>query len=142
MLVLLAGFLAPPAKAGFRSPESLVRNVYAFYGKGSSDLSKGMPHNAETAEQFFDRGLRSLWVAPRDAPYDFFVQSPSWKIGPVSTKILRTQFDKTYVTVNFDNNGRAVSLNFVVVKGLDGWVITDIESEHDSLRLFLAQFKR
>ena len=31
------------------------------------------------------------------------VQGPSWKIGPVSTKILRTEFDKTYITASFDN---------------------------------------
>ena len=42
----------------------------------------------------------------------------------------------------FDNNGRAVTLNFIAVKGPDGWVISDIESPQDSLRLFLAQFKR
>ena len=32
LLVLLAGLGAPTAGAGFRSPESLVRNVYAYYG--------------------------------------------------------------------------------------------------------------
>ena len=142
ILNFVAGLAALPAQAGFRSPESLVRNVYAYYGKGSADLSKGLPRSAEIAEQFFDRSLRSAWIAPREAPYDFLVQSPSWKIGPVSTKILRTEFDKTYVTVNFDNNGKAVTLNFIAVKGTDGWVISDIESPHDSLRLFLAQFKR
>ena len=140
--IWIASFVTLPAQAGFRSPESLIRNVYGYYGKGSSDLSKGLPHNAETAELFFDRTLRTAWVAPRDQPYDFLVQSPTWKIGPVSTNILRTQFDKTYVTVSFDNSGRAVTLNFIVVKGPDGWVISDIESPHDSLRLFLAQFKR
>jgi len=142
ILIFVGGLAALPAQAGFRSPESLVRNVYAYYGKGSADLSKGLPRSAEIAEQFFDRSLRSAWIAPREAPYDFLVQSPSWKIGPVSTKILRTEFDKTYVTVNFDNNGKAVTLNFIAVKGTDGWVISDIESPHDSLRLFLAQFKR
>ncbi len=142
ILISMAGLAALPAQAGFRSPESLVRNVYAYYGKGSADLSKGLPRSAEIAEQFFDRSLRSAWIAPREAPYDFLVQSPSWKIGPVSTKILRTEFDKTYVTATFDNNGKAVSLNFIAVKGADGWVISDIESPHDSLRLFLAQFKR
>jgi len=135
-------FAAAPAQAGFRSPESLIRNVYAYYGKGSSDLSKGLPRNAEIAEQFFDRSLRSAWVAPREAPYDFLVQSPTWKLGPVSIAILRQQFDKTYVTVTFDNNGRATTLNFIVVKAAEGWVISDVESPHDSLRLFLAQFKR
>ena len=142
ILILMTGLAALPAQAGFRSPESLVRNVYAYYGKGSSDLSKGLPRSAEIAEQFFDRNLRSAWIAPRDAPYDFLVQSPTWKIGPVSTNILRTEFDKTYVTATFDNNGKAVTLNFIAVKGTDGWVISDIESPHDSLRLFLAQFKR
>jgi hypothetical protein len=142
ILISIAGLAAVPAQAGFRTPESLVRNVYAYYGKGSSDLSKGLPRSAEIAEQFFDRSLRTAWIAPRDAPYDFLVQSPSWKIGPVATKILRAEFDKTTITATFDNNGRAVALNFIAVKGPDGWVISDVESPHDSLRLFLAQFKR
>jgi hypothetical protein len=142
ILIVVAGLAALPAQAGFRSPESLVRNVYAYYGKGSSDLSKGLPRSAEIAEQFFDRSLRSAWIAPREAPYDFLVQSPSWKIGPVATRILRTEFDKTTVTASFDNNGKAVTLNFIAVKGSDGWIISDIESPRDSLRLFLAQFKR
>ncbi|MGH6713893.1 MAG: hypothetical protein ACREEK_33690 [Bradyrhizobium sp.] len=142
IVMFIAGLAAMPAQAGFRSPESLVRNVYAYYGKGSADLSKGLPRSAEIAEQFFDRSLRSAWIAPREAPYDFLVQSPTWKIGPVTTKVLRTEFDKTYVTASFDNNGKAVTLNFIAVKGTDGWVISDIESPHDSLRLFLAQFKR
>ena len=60
----LASFAGYPAQAGFRSPESLIRNVYAYYGKGSSEHSKGLPRDAETAEQFFDRSLRSAWIAP------------------------------------------------------------------------------
>jgi hypothetical protein len=140
--IWIAGFAALPAQAGFRTPESLIRNVYGFYGKGSAEHSKGLPHNAETAEQFFDRSLRSAWAAPRNQPYDFLVQSENWKLGPVSIATSRKQFDKTYVEVNFDNSGRAVTLNFIVVKGADGWVISDVESSHDSLRLFLAQFKR
>jgi hypothetical protein len=140
--LLLAGLVASPVHAGFRSPESLIRNVYAYYGNGASELSKGLPRDAETARQFFDRSLRAAWSAPRDAPYDFLVQSPSWKLGPISIAILRRQFDKTYVAVAFDNHGRAVTLNFIVVNGPDGWVIADVESPHDSLRLFLAQFRR
>ena len=140
--IAIAIFSALPAQAGFRSPESLIRNVYAYYGKGSAEHSKGLPHNAETAEQFFDRSLRSAWVAPRNQPYDFLVQSENWKLGPVAIATLRKQFDKTYVTVSFDNNGRAVTLNFIVVNEPGGWVISDIESPHNSLRLFLAQFKR
>ncbi len=140
--VLLAGLGAAPAEAGFRSPESLIRNVYAYYGRGASELSKGLPRDAETASQFFDQSLRGAWTAPRDQPYDFLVQSPTWKIGPVGIAILRKQFDKTYVTVTFDNNGRAITLNFIVVNGPDGWLISDVESPHDSLRLFLDQFRR
>lgn len=142
IVIWTASFVASPAQAGFRSPESLIRNVYAYYGKGASELSKGLPRSAEIAEQFFDRSLRSAWIAPRQAPYDFLVQSPSWKIGAVTTRILRTEFDKTYVTASFDNNGKAVTLNFIAVKSPDGWVISDIESPHDSLRQFLVQFKR
>ena len=131
-----------PAYAGFRSPESLIRNVYAYYGNGAAELSEGLPRDPQTARQFFDPGLRAAWTAPRDAPYDFLVQSPTWKLGAVSTAILRKQFDKTYIAVAFDNQGRAVTLNFIVVNGPDGWVIADVESPHDSLRMFLAQFKR
>jgi hypothetical protein len=142
ILALAAGFGVAPAKAGFRSPESLIRNVYAHYGTGAAELSRGLPRDPETARQFFDPSLRNAWTAPRDAPYDFLVQSPTWKLGPVSTAILRKQFDKTYVAVSFDNHGRAITLNFIVVNGPDGWVISDVESPHDSLRLFLDQFRR
>jgi len=86
--------------------------------------------------------LRAAWIAPADAPYDFLVQSPTWQLGPVSISILRRQFDKTYVTVAFENHGRPVTLNFIVVNGPDGWVISDVESPHDSLRMFLAQFRQ
>jgi hypothetical protein len=142
ILSLLAGLGVAPAKAGFRSPESLIRNVYAHYGNGAAELSRGLPRDPETARQFFDPGMRKAWTAPRDQPYDFLVQSPTWKLGPVSTAILRRQFDKTYVTVSFDNHGRAITLNFIVVNGPDGWVISDVESPHDSLRMFLDQFRR
>ena len=141
LLVLLAGLGLSTVQAGFRSPESLVRNVYAYYGDRSSDLSSGLPRDPATARQFFDQSLQGAWSSLKDQPYDFLVQSPTWKLGAVSIAILRKQFDKTYVAVAFDNNGRAVTLNFIVVNGPDGWVISDIESPHDSLCMFLAQYK-
>jgi hypothetical protein len=140
LLVLLAGLGISAAEAGFRSPESLVRNVYGYYGRGSSDLSKGLPRDPDIAEQFFDRSLRTAWIHSRHQPYDFLVQSQTWKISAVKISILRRQFDKTYVAVAFDNQGRAVTLNFIVVNGPDGWVISDVESPQDSLRAFLAQY--
>jgi hypothetical protein len=139
LFVLLAGSGA--AEAGFRSPESLVRNVYAYYGHGVPELSKGLPRDEATARQFFDPSLRTPWRAVKSEPYDFLVQSPTWKLSAISISILRKQFDKTYVAVAFDNNGRAVTLNFILVNGPEGWVITDVESPHDSLRMFLDQFK-
>ncbi len=141
LLVLLAGLGLQAVQAGFRSPESLVRNVYAYYGDRSSDLSSGLPRDPATAHQFFDQSLRGAWSSLRDQPYDFLVQSPTWKLGAISISILRKQFDKTYVAVAFDNNSRAVTLNFIVVNGPDGWVISDVESPHDSLRMFLVQYK-
>jgi hypothetical protein len=129
------------AAAGFRSPESLVRNVYAHYGNGAAELSNGLPHDEATAQQFFDPSLRRGWSALRAEPYDFLVQSPTWKLGAVAISIQRRQFDKTYVAVSFDNQGRAVTLNFILVSGPEGWLITDIESPHDSLRMFIEQFK-
>jgi hypothetical protein len=139
--ILLLTSLGLSAEAGFRSPESLVRNVYAHYGNGAPDFSRGLPRDEATAQKFFDLPLRAAWIAPRREPYDFLVQSTSWKIGAISISILRKEFDKTYVTVAFDNQGRAVMLNFIVVNDRDGWVISDIESPHDSLRAFLEQFR-
>jgi hypothetical protein len=141
VLVLVAGLGILPAAAGFRSPESLVRNVYAYYGDRSSDLSNGLPRDSVTARQFFDPSLREGWISLKNQPYDFLVQSVAWKIGAVSISILRKQFDKTYVTAAFTNNGRAVTLNFILVNSRDGWVISDVESPHDSLRMFLAQYR-
>jgi hypothetical protein len=141
MLVLAAGLGLSSLEAGFRSPESLVRNVYAYYGDRSSDLSSGLPRDLATASQFFDPSLRGAWISQNKQPYDFLVQSPTWKLGAISISILRKQFDKTYVAVGFDNKGRAVTLNFIVVNGPDGWVISDVESPHDSLRMFLAQHR-
>ncbi len=129
------------AKAGFRSPESLVRNVYAYYGDHTSALSSGLPHDPETLRQFFDPSLWDAWRAPSKAPYDFLVQSASWKLGAVSISILRKQFDKIYVTAGFDNKGKPVTMNFIFVNSPDGWVIYDVESPHDSLRAFLAQYR-
>jgi hypothetical protein len=141
IMIWLAGMAASPAQAGFRSPESLIRNVYAYYGNGASDLSSGLPRDSGTARQFFDPSLREAWISLKHQPYDFLVQSQTWKLGAVSISILRRQFDKTYVAVAFDNNGRAITLNFIVVNGPDGWVIADVESPHDSLRMFLAQYR-
>jgi hypothetical protein len=101
----------------------------------------GLPRNAETARQFFDQTLREAWLSSKKSPYDFLVQSPTWKLGAMSISILRKQFDKTYVVASFKNQGRAVIMNFVLVNGPDGWVIYDVESPHDSLRAFLAQYR-
>jgi hypothetical protein len=139
-ILVLLGLGASAVQAGFRSPESLVRNVYAYYGDRSSDLSSGLPRDPATADQFFDRSLREAWISQKQPPYDFLVQSPTWKLGATSISILRRQFDKTYVAVAFRNNGHAVTLNFILVNGPDGWVISDVESPHDSLRMFLAQY--
>jgi hypothetical protein len=147
--LLLAGLGLPfafplwpaSAEAGFRSPESVVRNVYAFYGNGTPELSHGLPHDPATTRQFFDPSLHKPWTSLGDAPYDFLVQSRTWKLGPVAISILRRQYDRTYVAAAFANNGRPVALNFIVVNGPDGWVISDIETPHDSLRMFLDQFR-
>jgi hypothetical protein len=140
-MTLLALCSVSDAEAGFRSPESLVRNVYAYYGDRSTALSSGLPHDTETAQQFFDSSLREAWLGRSKVPYDFLVQSATWKLGAVSIAILRRQFDKTYVTAGFVNQGRPVTMNFIVVNNPDGWVIYDVESPHDSLRAFLAQYR-
>jgi hypothetical protein len=140
VLVFFAALGVSAAEAGFNSPESLVRNVYAHYGKGAPELSGGLARDETTARQFFDPSLRKAWTSLKTEPYDFLVQSPTWKLSAISISILRRQFDKTYVAVGFTNDGRAVTMNFIVVKNPDGWVIADVESPHDSLRAFLAQY--
>jgi hypothetical protein len=140
-LILLAGLAASPAAAGFRSPESLVRNVYAHYGRGAPEFSRGLPRDEDTAKNFFDPGLRLAWLQVKNEPYDFLVQSPTWQLSGLSISILRKQYDKTYVAVTFNNQGRPVTLNFILVNGPEGWLITDVESPHDSLRMFLEQFR-
>ncbi|MCG2632642.1 hypothetical protein L6654_39250 [Bradyrhizobium sp. WYCCWR 13023] len=141
IVALFAGLWPAAAEAGFRTPESLIRNVYAYYGAGSPELSRGLPRDAATTRQFFDPSLRKAWSAPRSEPYDFLVQSTNWKLGPVAIAITRKQYDKTYVTAVFDNHGRKVVLNFILVNGPEGWLIMDVESPHDSLRMFLEQFR-
>jgi hypothetical protein len=138
-LSLLSGLISP-VQAGFRSPESLVRNVYAYYGDRTSELSNGLPRDEATARQFFDTPLLGKWLASKSQPYDFFVQSSTWKLGGISIAILRKQFDKTYVAAAFDNQGKTITMNFILIDGPDGWVISDVESPHDSLRMFLAQY--
>ncbi|HLG82926.1 MAG TPA: hypothetical protein VKY22_18085 [Bradyrhizobium sp.] len=140
-LIVLAPLAAPPAEAGFRSPVSLVRNVYAHYGQGAPELSRGLPRDEDTARNFFDPSLRLAWMQVRNEPYDFLVQSPTWKLSALSISILRKQYDKTYVAVAFQNQGRPVTLNFILVNGPEGWLISDVESPHDSLRMFLDQFR-
>jgi hypothetical protein len=140
-LIVPVVFAASSAAAGFRSPESLVRNVYAHYGQGVPELSSGLPRDEDTARQYFDPGLVRAWTAPGHEPYDFLVQSPSWRLGPIAISIVRRQYDKTYVTAGFDNEGRRVTMNFIVVRSPSGWVIWDVETPHDSLRLFLDQFR-
>ena len=140
-LILLAGLAASPAAAGFRSPESLVRNVYAHYGRGAPEFSRGLPRDEDTAKNFFDPGLRVAWLQVKNEPYDFLVQSPTWQLSGLSISILRKQYDKTYVAVTFSNQGRPVTLNFILVNSPEGWLITDVESPHDSLRMFLEQFR-
>ena len=140
-LILSACVGISDAQAGFRSPQSLIRNVYAYYGDRTDTLSSGLPHDAEAAQQFFDSTLREAWRAPNKAPYDFLVQSTVWKLGALSISVLSKQFDKTYVAVGFDNRGRRVTMNFVLINSAEGWVIYDVESPHDSLRAFLAQYR-
>jgi len=139
-LIGVAG-LGAPAEAGFRSPESLVRNVYAHYGHGAPEFSKGLPRDEDTAKTFFDPSLRIAWTQVKNEPYDFLVQSPTWQLSALSISILRKQYDRTYVAVAFNNQGRPVTLNFILVNGPEGWLITDVESPHDSLRMFLEQFR-
>ena len=67
-MAVFAGLCPLAAEAGFRTPESLVRNVYAFYGKGAPDLSRGLPRDEATAQKFFDATLRSTWLAPHSEP--------------------------------------------------------------------------
>jgi hypothetical protein len=129
------------AQSGFRTPESLVRNVYAHYGRGSPEFSQGLGHDPATAARFLDAPLRQRWIAATDAPYDFLVQSKTWKLRDISIAITRKAYDRTIVTVRFINDEKPVMLNFITVRDNDGWLISEIETPHDSLQLFLTQIE-
>jgi hypothetical protein len=142
MLLAAACLLCPQsASAGFRTPQSLVQNLYAFYGEGSPDYSHGLPRDEETARRFFQLTLARAWLDETPRPFDFLVQATAWKLGAVAITGTIKQFDRTYVRVAFMNEGKPVALNIVIVNGDDGWVISDIESTHDSLSGFLARLK-
>ncbi len=57
-LAVLALFGTSAARAGFRTPESLARNVYAYYGDRSSDLSSGLRRANSLMPVCSKRGLR------------------------------------------------------------------------------------
>ena len=142
LAICLLGAIAPSnALAGFRSPQSLVQNLYAWYGSGSPDYSQGLPRDEDTARRFFQPALARAWLDPSPRPFDFLVQATSWKIGPVQITGTIKQFDRTYVRVAFVNHGKPVALNIVIVSGDDGWLISDVESTHDSLVGFLGRLR-
>ncbi len=142
MLLAAVGLLCPQAAlAGFRTPQSLVQNLYAWYGDGSPDYSHGLPRDEITARRFFQPSLARAWMDETPRPFDFLVQATSWKIGSVAITGTIKQFDRTYVRVAFVNHDKPVALNIVMVNGDDGWVIADVESTHDSLTGFLARLK-
>ena len=140
-LVIAAAFVPSIASAGFRTPQSLVQNLYAWYGDGSPDYSHGLPHDETTARQFFHPSLVRGWVELTPQPFDFLVQATAWKLGAVAITGTIKQYDRTYVRVAFVNQGKPVALNIVIVNGDDGWVISDVESTHDSLTEFLGRLK-
>lgn len=142
LLLAAVGLLCPQtAVAGFRTPQSLVQNLYAFYGNGSPEYSRGLPHDEATARQFLHASLVRGWVDLTPQPFDFLVQATSWKIGPVAITGTIRQFDRTYVRVVFSNRNRPVALNIVIQQSDDGWVISDVESTHDSLVGFLLRLR-
>ena len=68
------------------------------------------------------------------AAFDVATGQPAWRTA-------REEIPSWSTPAIFDNNGRAVTLNFILINGPDGWVIADVESPHDSLRMFLAQYR-
>ena len=60
-ICFLTAFASSNALAGFRSPQSLVQNLYAWYGDGSPDYSHGLPHDEATARTFFQPALARAW---------------------------------------------------------------------------------
>jgi len=129
------------AEAGFGSTESLVNNLFAYYGKGSPEYSAGLPRDEVTARRFFHPALARLWLAPSPRPFDFLVQAASWRIGPVAITGTIKHYDRSFVRVAFRNGDKPIVLNIVTVKGDDGWVIADVESTYDSLTSYLTRLR-
>ena len=140
-LALAAALVPSHVAAGFRTPQSLVQNLYAYYGGGSPDYSHGLPRDETTARRFFQPAVARAWMDDAPRPFDFLVQATSWAIGAVAITGTIKQFDRTYVHVAFVNHDNPVALNIVIVNDGEGWVISDIESTHDSLTSFLARLR-
>src|SRR5689334_1045955 len=87
------------AFAGFRSPQSLVQNLFAYYGNGSPEYSQGLLREQAIARNFFEPALARAWLDPSPRPFDFLVQATSWKLGPVTIAGTIRQFDRTYLRV-------------------------------------------
>ena len=88
-----------------------------------------------------------LAIAARAQNLYVSLQGPLTNSGGSISEYTPTGVQETFATapfprgVAFDNSGRPVTLNFILTDGPDGWVILDVESPHDSLRMFLAQYR-
>ncbi len=139
----LALFLgAVSAAAGVQIAGIAGPHVYAITAAAPPNCPRACRTTPRPRPKFFDPSLRSAWMAPRREPYDFLVQGFQLEarrhLDRGTAQAVRRGH---YLDVAFSNQGRAVRLNFIVVNGPDGWVISDIESPHDSLRAFLVQHR-
>jgi hypothetical protein len=152
-LVALAVAGPTPADAGFKTPESLIQNLYAFYGDRSSELSSGFPRDPAIYRAFYSRELEQLALAAKPVQHDFFIQDWTWK-SPLIVRTVRTSKDgliddlvfrpgsPEYLSVVFRNMDRHVYLMFELVRGADGWRIGDVIGKSGSYRNFLKSIQQ
>ena len=144
-LRLFQGYVLNRSKADLRREAVGLTEVFAQQAITANDTG-ALPRIARQLERATGDQLFYVGVSPvpgKNVGLELLPQSTvDWRSGRTITfEFTPPRANKTYVAVAFDNSGRAITLNFIVVNGPDGWVIADVESPHDSLRMFLAQYR-
>jgi len=75
---------APPPRPGSARRNPWCATSMPITAMACPSFSKGLPRDEATARQFFDPSLRAPWRSAKSEPYDFLVQSPTWKLSAIS----------------------------------------------------------
>lgn len=135
----LALLAAAPAQAQFATPEEAVKQLYALYGTGKTDLM-GLPNEAKVLRRFFVPAVVQGYQKAELIDADFFVQGQDFELSDVTVAPASVSGDKATIAVDLKNMGQPLHLDFELAKAKDGWRIADARvPKGDTLRKMLAR---